>query len=181
MSVEVKCACVVSIMSLYDDDDDVTGGTAGALGGTGWSKGATWAQQTQHKQNTIKQTLLATSISVKKDAGSAAASVPAATAATASPFPKPVSLPPVINLQKSKRAADVDTAPKFYGGGDRVLLCRFLDVLLLYLCLWVHPVSIVQIRGDKSMLPMNDPNWTVVNEYDPMWPNDYHKVVKGKC
>ncbi len=37
----------------------------------------------------------------------------------------------------------------------------------------------VQIRGDKSLLPLTDPNWTVVNEYDPLWPNDYHKVVKG--
>jgi len=31
--------------------------------------------------------------------------------------------------------------------------------------------------GDKKLLPLGDPNWTVVNEYDPLWPNDYTKVV----
>ena len=33
--------------------------------------------------------------------------------------------------------------------------------------------------GDKKLLPLGDPNWTVVNEYDPLWPNDYTKVVSG--
>lgn len=32
--------------------------------------------------------------------------------------------------------------------------------------------------SDKSLLPLNDPNWQVVNEYDPLWPNDYLKVVQ---
>ena len=39
----------------------------------------------------------------------------------------------------------------------------------------------LQVRGDGALLPLNDPNWTVVNEYDPMWPNEFHKVSKGKC
>lgn len=26
---------------------------------------------------------------------------------------------------------------------------------------------------------MTDPNYQVTNEYDPIWPNDYHKVVQG--
>jgi len=30
--------------------------------------------------------------------------------------------------------------------------------------------------GDKKLLPLGDPLWTVVNEYDPLWPNDYTKV-----
>ena len=40
--------------------------------------------------------------------------------------------------------------------------------------------SIRQIRGDKSLLPLTDPNWTANNEYDPLWPNDFHTVVKGE-
>ena len=34
-------------------------------------------------------------------------------------------------------------------------------------------------NGDKKLLPLGDPNWQVVNEYDPLWPNDYMKVVAG--
>jgi hypothetical protein len=34
--------------------------------------------------------------------------------------------------------------------------------------------------GDKSLIPLTDPNYTILNEYDPLWPNDYHKVVQGK-
>ena len=30
-----------------------------------------------------------------------------------------------------------------------------------------------------GLLPLNDPNWTAQNEYDPLWPNDYHKIVAG--
>ena len=26
----------------------------------------------------------------------------------------------------------------------------------------------------------SDPEWKFNNEYDPLWPNDYEKVVKGK-
>ena len=33
--------------------------------------------------------------------------------------------------------------------------------------------------GDKSLIPLTDPNYQVANEYDPFWPNDYHKVVQG--
>eukprot|EP00096_Caligus_rogercresseyi_P010491 TRINITY_DN3843_c0_g1_i3.p1 TRINITY_DN3843_c0_g1~~TRINITY_DN3843_c0_g1_i3.p1 ORF type:complete len:418 (-),score=134.48 TRINITY_DN3843_c0_g1_i3:874-2127(-) len=32
-------------------------------------------------------------------------------------------------------------------------------------------------RGDKSLIPLTDPSWTPVNEYDPLWPNDYEKVI----
>ena len=34
-------------------------------------------------------------------------------------------------------------------------------------------------NGDKKLLPLGDPNWQVVNEYDPLWPNDYMKGVAG--
>ena len=27
----------------------------------------------------------------------------------------------------------------------------------------------------------NEPSFTVVNEYDPLWPNDYQKVIQGMC
>lgn len=34
----------------------------------------------------------------------------------------------------------------------------------------------------KNYTPLNvtDFDWNVANEYDPMWPNDYEKVAKGK-
>ena len=34
--------------------------------------------------------------------------------------------------------------------------------------------------GDKSLIPLTDPNYQILNEYDPLWPNDYHKIVQGK-
>lgn len=32
-----------------------------------------------------------------------------------------------------------------------------------------------------ATLNVHDFDWNVANEYDPMWPNDYEKVAKGKC
>ena len=37
----------------------------------------------------------------------------------------------------------------------------------------------VTINDRSSLLPLGDPTWQVVNEYDPLWPNDYAKVVQG--
>lgn len=31
-----------------------------------------------------------------------------------------------------------------------------------------------------ASLNVRDFDWNVANEYDPMWPNDYEKVAKGK-
>lgn len=28
---------------------------------------------------------------------------------------------------------------------------------------------------------MNEYDWDVVDEYDPLWPNDYEKLIKGNC
>ncbi len=112
-------------MSLYDDDDDAElklSGAKAAMGSTGWSKGASWMQSAQ-KQSLA---MAASGAAVKKTVEAARPQQQA--------FPKPVSLPPVINLQKSgggggaggakkssaSSSAEMDSAPKFIYGGDKV-------------------------------------------------------------
>lgn len=36
-----------------------------------------------------------------------------------------------------------------------------------------------QGSGNSPYMGSNDPEWKFMNEYDPIWPNDYEKVVKG--
>lgn len=33
--------------------------------------------------------------------------------------------------------------------------------------------------GGSPYVASSDPEWRFINEYDPLWPNDYEKVVKG--
>ncbi|VVD01333.1 unnamed protein product [Leptidea sinapis] len=37
-----------------------------------------------------------------------------------------------------------------------------------------------QAKTLMASLNVRDFDWNVANEYDPMWPNDYEKVAKGK-
>lgn len=37
-----------------------------------------------------------------------------------------------------------------------------------------------QGKSLAASLNVRDFDWNVANEYDPMWPNDYEKVAKGK-
>lgn len=38
----------------------------------------------------------------------------------------------------------------------------------------------IQAKTLTASLNVRDFDWNVANEYDPMWPNDYEKVAKGK-
>lgn len=41
-------------------------------------------------------------------------------------------------------------------------------------------ISTPQAKNLTASLSVRDFDWNVANEYDPMWPNDYEKVAKGK-
>ena len=140
-------------MSLYDDDDDIIEKS----NPTGWAKP-----------------------SIKPAAPFAA---PLATAISPSVAglnrPKPLnaaprSLPPVINLQKPKRPSTASPFQSSPASGGRASV-DYDDV--------PTPTKTFTYggSGDKysgsSRLPLKDPNWTSVNEYDPLWPNDYYKVA----
>ena len=151
-------------MSLYDDDDIIETSNP-----TGWAK------------PTIKP---AAPFAAPLATGASAAISPAA-AGLNRPKPlsaAPKSLPPVINLQKPKRpstASPYQSSPA--GGGNRAPAgvaggkADYDDV--------PPPTKTFTYGGsgdkysDSSRLPLKDPNWTPVNEYDPLWPNDYHKVA----
>ena len=150
-------------MSLYDDDDDIIE----TSNPTGWAK------------PTIKPAALFAA----PLATAASASISPAAAGLNRPKPlnaAPKSLPPVINLQKPKRpstAAPFQSSPvtggrASTGAGGKA---DYDDV--------PPPTKTFTYGGsgdkysDSSRLPLKDPNWTPVNEYDPLWPNDYHKVA----
>lgn len=38
----------------------------------------------------------------------------------------------------------------------------------------------LQGKTITASLNVRDFDWNVANEYDPMWPNDYEKVAKGR-
>lgn len=40
-------------------------------------------------------------------------------------------------------------------------------------------ISTPPTKNLTASLSVRDFDWNVVNEYDPMWPNDYEKVAKG--
>ncbi|XP_045622288.1 splicing factor 45 isoform X2 [Procambarus clarkii] len=64
-------------------------------------------------------------------------------------------LPPVIDL-KSRREDDENTPPSFFQGQK----------------------EFARTTGTAPYVGSSDPEWKFVNEYDPIWPNDYEKVVK---
>lgn len=41
-------------------------------------------------------------------------------------------------------------------------------------------ITTPQSKNLAASLSVKDFDWNVANEYDPMWPNDYEKVAKGK-
>ncbi|XP_047472194.1 splicing factor 45-like isoform X1 [Penaeus chinensis] len=68
-------------------------------------------------------------------------------------------LPPVIDL-KSRREEDENAQQSlFYVPGQKQEFAR-------------------QGSGNSPYMGSNDPEWKFINEYDPIWPNDYEKVVK---
>ncbi|ROT64654.1 hypothetical protein C7M84_017396 [Penaeus vannamei] len=68
-------------------------------------------------------------------------------------------LPPVIDL-KSRRDEDENAQQSlFYMPGQKQEFAR-------------------QGSGNSPYMGSNDPEWKFMNEYDPIWPNDYEKVVK---
>ncbi|XP_042227133.1 splicing factor 45-like [Homarus americanus] len=66
-------------------------------------------------------------------------------------------LPPVIDL-KSRREDDENTPPLLFPG-QKQEFGRATSV-------------------NPSYVGSSDPEWKFINEYDPLWPNDYEKVVK---
>ena len=146
-------------MSLYDDDDVVTAdpgwGTAGGLLPTAALQSNTALDGSLQSPSTVSRPSISSSIVPKPKMSSSSISSSSSSSA-------PVSLPPVINLGKNKNVSGQENnkgQQKYnsgFGGGDAGLF----------------------IRGEKSLLTLKDPNWQPVNEYDPLWPNDYHKVVK---
>ena len=149
-------------MSLYDDDDDIIE----KADPTGWAK-------PKIKPAAPFQPM------------ATAASPAISPAVTGLNRPKPLgaapkSLPPVINLQKPKRPSSA--APFQYspvvGKGSSAGANKVVDYDDV-----PPPTKTFTYGGsgdkysDSSRLPLKDPNWTPVNEYDPLWPNDYHKVA----
>merc|ERR1712018_618883 len=68
-------------------------------------------------------------------------------------------LAPVIDL-KTKKLLEDTLSPKYNSRSDRAPMSK--------------SISSSQI-GIQSF---NEPSFTVVNEYDPLWPNDYQKVIQ---
>ncbi|KAK8753272.1 hypothetical protein OTU49_003650 [Cherax quadricarinatus] len=66
-------------------------------------------------------------------------------------------LPPVIDL-KSRRDEDENTPPSHGFQGQKQEFGR--------------------TSGTSPYVGSSDPEWKFINEYDPIWPNDYEKVVK---
>ena len=153
-------------MSLYDDDDIIETSNP-----TGWAK------------PTIKP---AAPFAAPLATAASSAISPAA-AGLNRPKPlnaAPKSLPPVINLQKPKRPS---TASPFPASPAAAAAARVASTVggaskADYDDL-PPPTKTFTYGGagdkysDSSRLPLKDPNWTPVNEYDPLWPNDYHKVA----
>ena len=110
-------------MSLYDDDDDVVlkASTSSPGGvGQGWERGVNSVKSMQMRQKQKAAAAIAAATATIKKAMTAA-NTPSTPTGPA--FPKPVSLPPVINLQKLNKkpkdgAGEANT--KFVYGGDKV-------------------------------------------------------------
>merc|ERR1711915_261805 len=69
-------------------------------------------------------------------------------------------LPPVIDL-KSRREDDENIPPQQYFGGSRS-----------------EKEPGMKPPSSSPYVGSSDPEWKFMNEYDPLWPNDYEKVVK---
>ena len=54
--------------------------------------------------------------------------------------------------------------------------CQIKFILLLQ-----APMSKSISSSQIGIQSFNEPSFTVVNEYDPLWPNDYQKVIQGMC
>jgi len=162
--------CVVSAllisMSLYEDDDVAVKPEATAAAGwsKGLTKGLTWIQQQQHQQQQKAAAAVAAAAAAAGATGASSMSTPTSQL-VGRPKPKPAMpqpqsastpspLPPVIKLGSGSGS----------GGGSRNKS--------------TPRVFSFGSRGDENLLPLGDPDWTPVNEYDPLWPNDYHKVAK---
>ncbi|CAB4055571.1 RBM17 [Lepeophtheirus salmonis] len=79
---------------------------------------------------------------------------PATTSTASTPIPKRSNtLAPVINLQSNRQSYKAQVESTYTYNTDK------------------------SSRTDRTLIPLTDPNWTPSNEYDPLWPNDYEKVV----
>ena len=58
----------------------------------------------------------------------------------------------------------------------------FTSILMLFHCLFGQ-IMLFQFQDVRPMpagnIGQSDPEWRFTNEYHPLWPNDYDKVVRG--
>jgi len=141
-------------MSLYADEELGAPATAVA----GWSRGAQLMQSQMQLKKVVKGAQVPnTSISGASNTGSITGSVLSLAVNNKTKLGLPV-LAPVIDL-KSKATSVTDHFVANRRGSKRDKT----------------RAKVSDFTG--GLLPLNDPNWAAQNEYDPLWPNDYHKIV----
>lgn len=143
-------------MSLYDEEDLGAPPTEVAMG---WSSGLKM-MQSQLQAKKVKQTLAPTSMGPPKT-GSAPTFAAVNKHRT---FSTPV-LAPVIDLKSKKSIVEeplpmAATKTQFSKPEGRGSSAKTVS------------------SGQIGLQSFNEPNFQVTNEYDPHWPNDYHKVIQ---
>lgn len=92
-----------------------------------------------------------------------------------------VTLAPVIDLKSKKDDEDSNSNSSFgnYNLGKVSFsdTCNFHMGITFRFCMTVD--VLLQCWQDARGIP-RDTEWNFEGEYDPMWPNDYEKVVKGE-
>ncbi|XP_063888356.1 splicing factor 45-like isoform X1 [Scylla paramamosain] len=136
-------------MSLYDDID-----TDKASGASGWASGI----KLMHNQLAFKK---ATITAPKRDQTRRVSTA---------------KLPPVIDLKSRREEEDAASQSLFFQGQKPRG--------------WTHHDDFDGTQSDLEFarsssggggspyVASSDPEWRFINEYDPLWPNDYEKVVK---
>lgn len=144
-------------MSLYDDED--IGGPSTV---SSWSRGAQLMQSQMQLKKAVKVAQTSNNANTSGTFGPLNNSGLPFNGSHKSKPGLPV-LAPVIDLKsKSANSASGNTPDSFYPNkrGSKRDRTR---------------AKVSDFTG--GLLPLNDPNWTAQNEYDPLWPNDYHKIV----
>ncbi|XP_045106646.1 splicing factor 45-like [Portunus trituberculatus] len=153
-------------MSLYDDID-----TDKASGASGWASGI----KLMHNQLAFKK---ATITAPKRDQTRRVSTA---------------KLPPVIDL-KSRREEEDAASQSLFSRARSYRNCPVAPVIISPAVPqprgWTHHDDFDGMQseaefarsgsggGGSPYVASSDPEWRFINEYDPLWPNDYEKVVK---